>query len=73
MFKINLIDLDELKNIISALIRKKKIEIRPLEPEIQPAQGKPRHYSGPKTSRDVIGLPLATTSLVTFFHFGRIY
>ena len=42
-----------------------RIKIDLLEQEIQPAKGARRHYAGPMTSRDVIGLPPKTISLVT--------
>ena len=36
--------------------------------KIQPAKGVRRHYAGPMTSRDVIGLPPVTISLVTLYN-----
>ena len=36
--------------------------------EIQPAKGALRHYAGPMMSRDVIGLPPVTISLVTLYN-----
>ena len=40
----------------------------PLEPELQPVKGEQRHYAGSMTSRDVIGLPPVTTSLVALYN-----
>ena len=42
-----------------------RIKIGPLEPEIQPEKCALRHYAGPMTSHDFIGLPPVTISLVT--------
>ena len=41
-----------------------RIKIAPLEPEIQHSKVARRHYALSKTSRDVIGLPPVTISLV---------
>ena len=45
-----------------------RIKIGPLELEIQPAKGARRYYAWPMTSRDVIGLPPVTISLVTLYN-----
>ena len=45
-----------------------RIKIGLLEPEIQLAKGEQRHYAGPMTSRDVIGLPPVTVSLATLYN-----
>ena len=42
-----------------------RIKIGPLEPEKQPEKCALRHYAGPITSHDFIGLPPVTISLVT--------
>ena len=44
-----------------------RIKICPLKPEIQPAKGCVHHYARAVMSRDVIGLPQVTISLVIFF------
>ena len=45
-----------------------RIKVGQLKPEMQPAKCARRHYAEPMTSRDVIGLPPVTISLVTLYN-----
>ena len=45
-----------------------RIKFGSLVPEIQPDKGALRHYAGPMTSRDVIGMQPVTISLVTLYN-----
>ena len=63
MIKIYFIALNEFRRI-QLQFATNRIKKGPLEPEIQPAKFARRHYAGPMTSRDVIGLPPVTISLV---------
>ena len=67
MFKIGFTALNESRRI-QLQFATKRIKIGPLEPEIQPAKCARRHYAGPMTSRDVIGLPPVTISLSTLYN-----
>ena len=66
MFEIDFIASNE-SRMIQLQFTTNRIEIGPLEPEIQPAKGERRHYAGPMT-RDVISLPPVTISLVIHYN-----
>ena len=67
VFKIYFIASNESRRIQLQLATN-RIKIRPLEPEIQPGKDGQRHYAGPITSRDVIGMPPKSISLVTLYN-----
>ena len=66
-FKIDFMSLNDSKRI-QLQFATNRIKIGPLEPEIQPAKGARRHYTRPRTSRDVIGLSQVLISLVTLYN-----
>ena len=67
MFKIDFIALNESRKFWLQFATD-RIKIGPLEPEIQPAKGARRHFAGPMTSLDIMGLPPIPISLVTLYN-----
>ena len=63
IFKIYFIALNEFKKNIQLQFATNRIKISPLEQEIQPPKDARRHYAGPMTSRDVIGMPPVCNSI----------
>ena len=53
---------------VLATICNKQNQNRSIRTGEQPGIGAQRHYAGPMTSRDVIGLPPVTISLVTLYN-----